>query len=44
MIVPGLKSASFISIGELYDDNCDVYLNRHTLLAVKDNEVILKGI
>ena len=43
MILPGLKSVSLISIVQLCDDNCDVYLNRHTLLAVKDKEVILEG-
>ena len=43
MILPGLKSASLISIGQLCDDNCDVFLNKHTLLEVKDEEVILEG-
>ena len=43
MILPGLKSASLISIGQLCDDDCDVYLNNKILLAVKDNEVIMEG-
>ena len=43
MVLPGLQSASLISIGQLCDDNCDVFLNNHTLLAVKEKEVILEG-
>ena len=43
MILPGLKSASLILIGQLCDDNCDVFLNKNTLLVVKDKEVILEG-
>ena len=35
MILPGLKSASLISIGQLYDDDCDVLLNKKTLIAIK---------
>ena len=42
MILPGLKCASLISIGQLCDDNCDVFLNKHTLLAFKNKEVILE--
>ena len=43
MILPGLKSVSLISIGQLYDDDGDVYSNKHTFLAVKDKETILEG-
>ena len=43
MILPGLKSASLVSIGQLCDDHCDVYSYRHTLLEVKDKEVVLEG-
>ena len=43
MILPGLKNASLISISQLCDDDCDVFLNKHTLLTVKDKEVILEG-
>ena len=43
MILPGLQSALLISIGQLCDDNCDVLLNKHTLLTVKEKEVILEG-
>ena len=44
MILPGLSSASLISIGQLCDDGCKVFLNEKTLLAVKDDKVVLKGI
>ena len=43
MILPGLKSASLISIGQLCDDDCDVLLNKTKLVAIKDNKIILKG-
>ena len=43
IILPGLKSASLISIGQLCDDNCDMYLNNKIILAVKNNEVIMDG-
>ena len=43
MILPGLKSASLISIGQLCDDNYDVFLNKKNLLAVKNKEIILEG-
>jgi hypothetical protein len=44
MILPQLKSASLISIGQLCDDNCDVLLNKHHLVAIKDKQVILTGV
>ena len=44
MILPGLSSASLISIGQLCDDGCNVFLNEKTLLAVKDDKVVLEGI
>ena len=42
MILPDLKSASLISIEQLCDNNCDVCLNTHILLAVKYKEIILE--
>ena len=33
-ILPNLKSASLISIGQLCDDSCEVYLNKSTLQAI----------
>ena len=44
MILPHLKSASLISIGQLCDDNCDVLLNKTKLIAIKNNKIILQGI
>ena len=35
MILPNLKSASLISIGQLCDDNCNVILNKRRLIAIK---------
>ena len=42
-ILPGLKSASLISIGQLCDDGCDVLLNNKKLLAIKEHKIILEG-
>ena len=44
MILPGLKSASLVSIGQLCDDDCNVLLNKKKLIAVKDNEIVLQGV
>ena len=44
MILPQLKSASLISIGQLCDDECDVILNKRVLVAIKNKKVILTGI
>ena len=41
MILPQLKSASLISIGQLCDDDCDVLLNKQHLIAIKNKKVIL---
>ena len=42
MILPGLNSASLISIGQLCDDQYDVNLNKKIIKAVKDKEIILE--
>ena len=44
MILLQLKSALLISIGQLCDDECDVLLNKHHLIAMKDKKVILTGV
>ena len=44
MILPQLKSASLISIGQLCDDECDVILNKRVLVAIKNEKVILTGV
>ena len=43
MILPGLKSASLISIGQLCDDGCNVLLNDKKLYALKNKEIIIEG-
>ena len=43
MILPGLKSASLISIKQLCGDGCSVLLNEHTLIEVKSKKIILEG-
>ena len=42
-ILPGLSSASLISLSQLCDDDCKVFLDKKTLIAVKDDEIILEG-
>ena len=42
-ILPLLNSASLILINQLCDDECNVYLNKKILIAVKDKEIILEG-
>ena len=44
LILPQLKSASLISIGQLCNDDCTVFLNKEQLLAIKNNKIVLKGI
>ena len=43
MILPTLKSASLISMGQLCDDGCKVVLDKSDLAVVKQNNVILQG-
>ena len=43
MILPGLKSASLISIKQLCDDSCNVLLNECKLITVKNKRIILEG-
>ena len=43
MILPGLKSASLISIGQLCDDGCNVLLNDRKLYALKNKEIVIEG-
>ena len=42
-ILPGLSSASLVSIGKLCDDDCKVFLDKKILIAVKEDKVILEG-
>ena len=43
MILPGLKSASLISIGELCNDGCNILLSKWKLIVVKNKGIILEG-
>lgn len=38
-----LKSSSLISLGQLADDDCKIFLDKKQLLALKNNNIILKG-
>ena len=42
-ILPGLSSVSLISLGQLCDDDCKVFLDKKILIVVKDDEMILEG-
>ena len=43
MVLPELKSASLVSLGQLCDDGCTVVLTKPKLYAMKNNKVILQG-
>ena len=42
MILPDLKSASLISLGQLCNDYCLVVLSKKKLAVVKDNKIVLR--
>ena len=44
MILPNLRSASLISMGQLCDDGCDVLFNKDILLVMKNKKIVLRGI
>ena len=41
MVLCQLTSSSLISLGELYNDDCKVNLDKHSLEVCKDNDLIL---
>ena len=43
-ILPKLKSANLISLGQLCDDGCTITLDQDTMKVTKNNTTILKGI
>jgi hypothetical protein len=43
-ILPKLKSANLISLGQLCDDGCTITLDQDTIQVTKNNTTILKGI
>ena len=44
LILPALKSASLISLGQLCDDGCTVVLNKNSLTAIKDDKILVQGV
>ena len=44
LIIPGLKSSSLISLGQIADDGCTIILDKKKLIAVKDQDIVLTGI
>ena len=42
-ILPHLQSASLISLGQLCDDDCTVILDKYSLTATKNGQVVLTG-
>ena len=43
MIIPALKSANLISLGQLCDDNCNIVLTKSHLHTIKNGKIILQG-
>ena len=43
IIFSKLESSSLISLGRLYDDGCDVLLNKNNLKVIKDSDFMLEG-
>ena len=42
-VVPRLKSTSLISLGQLCDDDCEIWLQKHKIYALKNDKIILEG-
>ena len=42
-IVPGLKSSSLLSLGQLFDDSFNVLLNKQNSYSIKDKKVVIEG-
>ena len=42
-MLPHLKSASLISLGQLCNDNCNIVLNKTKLFVLKNNQLLLQG-
>ena len=42
-VFPHLSSASLLSLGQLCDDDCKVYLDKHSLQVYKHDKVVLTG-
>ena len=42
-VVPGLNSASLLSVPQLCDDDCTVRFDKNKMVAVKDRKIVVKG-
>ena len=42
-VLPHLKSASLLSMGQLCDDDCNVILNKEKMTVIKNNRVVMQG-
>ena len=42
-VLPSLYSFSLISLGQLYNDDCYVYLDKNELNVYKNDKLLLKG-
>ena len=43
LVLPALKSLLLISLGQLYDDNCKIELDKRELKVLKNKQLMLKG-
>ena len=42
-VFPHLSSASLLSLGQLCDDDCKIYLNKTSMKVYKDDKIVLTG-
>ena len=42
-VVPGLRSASLMSVGALCDDNCTVHFDKREVKVIKNAELVMHG-
>ena len=42
-ILPELRSSSLLFLGQLFDNDCDILLNKKKMYVIKDKELILQG-
>ena len=42
-IIPGFNSSYMLSLGQLYDNGCNVLLNKQKMYAIKEKGVVIEG-
>lgn len=42
-VLPDLKSASLLFIGQFYDNGCSTYFNKNNVYIIHKNSIILQG-